>query len=101
MSVHTISLTDQLVQGKGYIASDMGEEKVMLSIENGKYYNLGEIGGAIWDLMQAPTTVNDIVSSLIADYNVEKETCEEQVITFIHQLLKEGIVEFVSRDQNR
>ena len=34
---------------KGNIVSDMGGEKVMLSIENGKYYNLGEMGGEIWE----------------------------------------------------
>ena len=28
----------------------MDGEKVMLSINNGKYYNLGEIGGDIWEL---------------------------------------------------
>ena len=30
----------------------MGGEKVMLSVKNGKYYNLGEIGGEIWELIR-------------------------------------------------
>ena len=45
-----ISLNQTLSQVKGNIVSDMGGEKVMLSVNNGKYYNLGEIGGDIWDL---------------------------------------------------
>jgi len=32
---------------EGNIVSNMDGEKVMLSIKNGKYYNLGEIGGFI------------------------------------------------------
>ena len=47
-----IFLNQEVTQGKGNIVSDMGGEKVMLSIENGKYYNLGEMGGEIWDLIQ-------------------------------------------------
>lgn len=41
----TVSLNDYFVQGTGNIVSDMGGEKVMLSVLNGKYYNLGEVGG--------------------------------------------------------
>ena len=34
-----ISLENMIVQSKGNIVSDMDGEKVMLSINNGKYYN--------------------------------------------------------------
>ena len=44
-----ISLNDEVSQREGNIVSDMGGEKVMLSINNGKYYNLGEMGGEIWE----------------------------------------------------
>ena len=40
-----ISLQNMVAQIPGNIVSDMGGEKVMMSINNGKYYNLGEIGG--------------------------------------------------------
>ena len=40
-----ISCNHLVVQSPGNIVSDMDGEKVMLSVHNGKYYNLGEIGG--------------------------------------------------------
>lgn len=40
-----INLDHYIVQSEGNIVSDMDGEKVMLSIKNGKYYNLGKIGG--------------------------------------------------------
>ncbi|MEH7510936.1 lasso peptide biosynthesis PqqD family chaperone, partial [Priestia megaterium] len=43
-----------VTQSEGNIVSDMGNEKVMLNIENGKYYNLGEIGGDIWESISKP-----------------------------------------------
>jgi CO dehydrogenase/acetyl-CoA synthase gamma subunit (corrinoid Fe-S protein) len=89
------SLNQEVVQGKGNIVSEMGGEKVMLSIENGKYYNLGEIGGEIWDLMQEPIKVDQVVSILMSNYEVNKADCEHQVISFLNQLNEEGLIEFV------
>lgn len=37
-----IDVNHVIVQVEGNIVSDMDGEKVMLSIKNGKYYNLGE-----------------------------------------------------------
>ncbi|RST72536.1 lasso peptide biosynthesis PqqD family chaperone [Siminovitchia acidinfaciens] len=96
MAVQTISLNTQIVQTQGNIVSDMGEEKVMLSIHKGKYYNLGETGGRIWELMKDPITVQKLISALLADFQVEKETCEQHVVTFLNQLMKEGLVEVVN-----
>ena len=51
----------------------MDSEKVMMSINNGKYYNLGEIGGVIWDSIKSPISVNELIITLISEYEVEKK----------------------------
>jgi hypothetical protein len=84
--------TDVLVQCDGNIVSDMDGEKVMLSVRNGKYYNLGEIGGKIWDSIGTPASVQQVVDGLLPEYDVEPDICEEQVITFLQHLLDEGLV---------
>jgi hypothetical protein len=89
----TISLHDWVVQGRGNIVSDMGGEKVMLSVEKGKYYNLGEIGGRIWDLMAAPIEVAQIVTILMEEYEVDQSECGQNAVAFIEVLSKEGLIE--------
>jgi len=79
-------------QGEGNIVSDMGGEKVMLSINNGKYYNLGEIGGVIWDLTKEPIAIEQLVAHLVSQYEVEQNECEQQVMNFIKQLNNEGLL---------
>lgn len=88
-----ISLDQLVVQIKGNIVSNMGGEKVMLSVKNGKYYNLGEIGGEIWDLIDEKTTVNQLVESVMSIYAVEQSKCEEQVLSFLEHLLDESLIE--------
>ncbi len=88
----TLSLQDVVVQGKGNIVSDMGGEKVMLSVHNGKYYNLGEIGGKIWDSIEEPIAVTQLVATLVADYDVDQTECEQQVISFLTHLMDEKLI---------
>ncbi|KKI91421.1 metallophosphoesterase [Bacillus sp. SA1-12] len=87
-----ISSASIVCQKEGNIVSDMDGEKVMLNIANGKYYNLGEMGGEIWDLIQSPITLNQLVHTLLEQYEVEKEECEEQVLSFLKKLYEEDLI---------
>lgn len=87
-------LMDQLItQDPNNIVSDMGEEKVVLSIENGKYYNLGAMGSRIWDLIEEPVTIQHVVESLLKEYEVSREVCEEQVLSFLSHLVEERLIQ--------
>jgi hypothetical protein len=90
-----VSIDRTVGQSKGFIVSDMNGEKVMMSVQNGKYYNLGEIGGLIWEKIQSPTTVSNLINLLILEYNVEHSDCKNQVIDFLDNLHVEGLIELL------
>lgn len=87
-----ILLTDKVNRVEGNVVSDMNGEKVMLSIKNGKYYNLGVVGGDIWDELESPLEVGILVETLLSRYAIAKEECERQVISFLNQLLDEELI---------
>jgi hypothetical protein len=97
MRTVSISWHDAIAQGKGTIVSIMNGETVMLSVRNGKYYNLGETGGAIWRCIGTSSTVLEVVRAIAAEYNVEQDVCEEQVLSFLEQLLEHGLIDYDSR----
>jgi hypothetical protein len=90
---NSIALNNIIVQGKGNLVSVMDEEKVVLSIQNGRYYSLGQTGSKIWDIIEAPIAVNRLISTLVSEYDVEPAECEGQVISFLENLLVEGLIE--------
>ena len=45
--------------------------------------------------MEEPITINQLVTKLIDNYDVEQIQCEEQVISFLEQLLEENLIELV------
>ena len=93
MDTKRITTQSTVLQNKKLFVSDMNGEKVMLSIDSGKYYNLGEIGGKIWELLADEISVKQLVQTLVFHYNVEQSECEEQVLSFLENLRREGLVE--------
>lgn len=90
---YDISKQHFISQVEGNIVSDMDGEKVMLSIQNGKYYNLGEMGGVIWEFIKEPIAIQDLIIKLTTDYDVEENECEQQVMSFLDHLLGENLID--------
>ncbi|MZQ83661.1 lasso peptide biosynthesis PqqD family chaperone [Paenibacillus sp. 5J-6] len=88
-----LTLQTGVVQEQGNIVSDMDGDKVMMNITNGNYYNLGQIGGRIWELIAAPVSVGEVVSTLMTEYEVEQSECEEQVFSFLKHLLDQKLIQ--------
>ncbi|MBD2872026.1 lasso peptide biosynthesis PqqD family chaperone [Paenibacillus arenilitoris] len=87
-----IVLSDLITACEQNIVSDMGGEKVMLSVRNGNYYNLGAVGGRIWDLLVSPVTAGTLIDELLKEFDVERDVCERHVISFLEHLRKEGLI---------
>jgi hypothetical protein len=92
ITIQALLMEQLVVQDQNNIVSDMGGEKVILSIENGKYYNLGVMGSQIWDLIKQPVTISQVIEGLLQQFDVEKEMCEEQVLSFLTHLLEERLI---------
>lgn len=96
MNESLIGSDQVVVQNEQYIASDMNGETVMMNVESGKYYNLGMVGGRIWELSSSPVSLENIVNTLVAEYDVTYDVCLEQVSEFAGQMFKEGLIEVVA-----
>lgn len=90
--INSISLDCVIVQNPGSIVSDMNGDKVMMNIRNGKYYNMGKVGGRIWELVETPHSINKIIVQLTNEYEVELKECEAQVMSFLELLSTEGLI---------
>ena len=74
------------------VTADMDGELVMMSIERGNYYGLGEVGSEIWRLLVTPHRVSELCHILQKEYEVDGKTCTADVTTFLEQLHSEGLI---------
>ncbi|MGG1399949.1 lasso peptide biosynthesis PqqD family chaperone [Bacillus salipaludis] len=92
LSEGRLSMETVISQSPGNIISDMAGETVMMSIDNGKYYNLGEIGGHIWKCIETPISVNKLISKLTDEFDVENGQCKKELIPFLEMLINEKLI---------
>jgi hypothetical protein len=88
----SISGESVVAQIADMVTSDIDDEKVMMSIEKGSYYGLDPVGSRVWELIEKPVRVSDLVDTLLTRYDVDRETCEADVAAFLHELEEDGII---------
>lgn len=74
--------------------SDVDGEKVILSIKEGAYYGLEEIGARIWNLLAANTFI-EIRDIIVKEYKVENAECEADLQELIEELAEANLIEIV------
>ena len=84
--------TTILSRREGLMTADMNGSAVMMDIMTGKYYNLGSIGGRIWELLEEPMTIAALVQKLTDEYDVSAETCRTDILPFLDTLLERGLL---------
>jgi len=67
-------------------SAKMDGDTVMMSEEKGMYYGLNPMAGKIWDMLQNPISPDEIIARLLDEFEVEKNTCEKEVIKFLDKL---------------
>ena len=80
------------------LASDIGDETVMMDMNKGRYYGLNATGTRLWTLLAKPIVIRDLCAYLTAELPVSPAQCERDVIDFIGALVARGLVQVVSED---
>src|SRR5262245_41750590 len=93
MNVSSLLLPSTVVvRSTGLVDAEIDNEVVALNIESGNCYGLNAVGTRIWHLLGSPRSTQDICASLIAEYQVDPEVCERQVLDLLEELRAEGLV---------
>ena len=93
MKAKEISPDTIVGQAEDMVVAAIDNEKVMMSVEKGKYYSLDPVGSGIWEILETPIRVSDLIDRLLTRYDVDRATCEKDVLLFLERLREDGIIE--------
>jgi len=82
-----------VVAAKDQVSCDLAGEAAILNIKSGIYYGLNSVGARIWDLIQAPKTVDEVCKKILEEYDVETKRVERDIWVILQELAVEGLVE--------
>lgn len=71
---------------------DMAGESVILDLAGGKYFGMDETGTRVWQLLQETGDPQQVVAVMATEYQVERETLLNDVLTFVDRLKSLGLV---------
>ena len=75
------------------LSSKIDEEVILMSVEAGFYFRLGLVGSRIWELISIqPASVNELITMLMEEYEVEEATCREEVQQFIDDMSRRKLI---------
>jgi hypothetical protein len=88
------NLTNQSVvsQGDDQVFTIVEGEAVLMSIGNGKYYKLDDIGTRVWALIETPTSLGAICDQLVKEFNVERDVCQADVSAMLERMMGQNLV---------
>lgn len=66
--------------------NEVDGEVVILSIENSQYFGLDKVGSKIWQLIEKPLSINQLVTLLKEKYDVSLDQCMNETLVFLSEL---------------
>jgi len=68
-------------------------EAVLLSLDEGCYYGLDELGTRIWKLIDQDLDSEQVVAAIVEEYNVEPEQARRDLDAFLSDLEQSGLIQ--------
>lgn len=82
----------RLIRRNDLMTADMNGSAVTMDIESGKYYNMGETGGDIWNKLETEKSVGELAAELVAEYGITEKQCLTDILPFLEKLVDKGLL---------
>lgn len=88
-----LNLHARLQRTPDLVAVDMDGDLVMMNIASGQYFGLSGVGLRVWELLETPRGLAELVQAIQAEYEVDEQTCRNDLLAFVESLLNSGVAQ--------
>lgn len=87
-----VTLESHVVVSSQQVSVDLTGEAVVLHTGSGVYFGMDEVAQRIWQAIQAPVSVADVLDSLTDEYDVPLDQIREDLLSFLTELESAGLI---------
>lgn len=73
-------------------STELHGETVLLSLQQQSYFGLRATSRRIWQMLEQPCTLQQILEGLLVEYAVEPQQCEADVAAFMQRLWEAHLI---------
>jgi hypothetical protein len=92
--VAAVNITDATVisRSPSVLTAEVDGEIVMMSIEQGRYFGLDDIGSDIWKRIEPPCSFAALIDGLAADYEADRASIAADVQALLDRMAEQDVV---------
>ena len=83
----------KMVRIDDQISTRLDGEEVILHRGSEKYFGLNEVGTLLWESLEEPRTVDELVATVSEEFDVSEEQCHKEVESFVDDLDAADLIE--------
>jgi hypothetical protein len=83
---------EKYIKNEQLIDGSLDDNQVMMHIEKGKYFGLNPVGKRIWEILDQPKSLQEIIAKLMIEFKVSEEQCTQDVKIFIDRMVKFDLI---------
>lgn len=88
-----LTLRSVVSASREQVSSAIGEETVILELQQGIYYGLAGVGTRVWELLREPRTVGEIGDRIVAEFDVDDGRARDDLLVLLADMAERGLVE--------
>ena len=75
------------------LATQVDGDVMMLVLSTGMYHSLSGVAARIWEVLETPSTLDEISARIAEEYGVSLEQCRVDTQAFLADLSRAGLVD--------
>ena len=82
-----------LVRNGDFLYGSVGaDEALVMNIVDDSYFGFNAVAKRIWEMLDSPKTVAALCAEICAEFDVDAQTCETEVLRFAGDLIARGML---------
>jgi hypothetical protein len=80
------------------VSARVGDEIAVLDLDVSVYYGLDPVAARIFELLQTPTALEDVLATVLAEFEVDAPTARADLLDFVNDLVDRKLAVVQSGD---
>jgi hypothetical protein len=83
---------DRFIASPRLLSSEVQGESILLHLDQGQYYGLNKVASYVWQLLQKGATIEELVCSTTARFDVAPQDCERDIRQLLCDLQQHRLI---------